>query len=420
MRNVFTAIFKFIARFLAVFLALLIILATIVVMLLSSIEHTLLNPLTSKQAFVKNKVYERLPAVAAREFSLVKNLLAGPCAEARLPTDAETQIARNCFNQSGNSSRPTGKLGPEGTALLNGMSSRQWEALIHHLFPADELQAMTESTLDETIGYFHGETDSVQMPLVHLKARLTDKADEELTVLLLESQPHCNAEQQAQIEDVDRNGTGAPPIFCSAAGETQLQLSTELQRRLKNVSAELPDNAIIIKSPAPSISVGLHRFFGKDRQSALQKINMARPHGLLLPFALLLLMTLFAVRSLRGWMRWWGIPLFIAGLITLLFGMVTFFMFDWFWTKYILLYLPSALSSGFGEISQDVAHSLTNDLAKWIMLEAGLITLLALGILYASSFVKPPPDPSLPPLAQPGIPGGPVIHPPLKKKSKGR
>ena len=81
MRNVSTAIFKFIARLLAVFLALLTILATIVVVLLSSIEHTLLNPLTSKQAFVKNKVYERLPAVAAREFSLVKNLLTGRCAE---------------------------------------------------------------------------------------------------------------------------------------------------------------------------------------------------------------------------------------------------------------------------------------------------------------------------------------------------
>ena len=94
-------------------------------------------------------------------------------------------------------------------------------------------------------------------------------------------------------------------------------------------------------------------------------------------------------------------------------------MFDQIWDKYVLHDLPPLLSSGFGEITQDVARTLTNDLAKWIMLPAGIITLLALGILYASSFVKPPPDPSLPPLAQPGTPGGPVIHPPLKKRGKG-
>jgi len=419
MRNGFTAIFKFIARLVAVFFALLTIIAIITVLLLSSIDHTLLNPRTSKQAFAKNKVYERLPSVAATEFSLVKNLLAGPCADTPLPTDIETQFARDCFSQSGNSSQPTGRLGPEGMALLNGLSSKQWETLIIYLFPADELQAMTESTLDETIGYFHGAGDSVQMPLVHLKARLTDKAGEELTLLLLESQPHCNAEQQAQIEAMDLNVAGAPPIFCSATGETQLQLSTELQRRLKNVSAELADNAILIKSPSPSIPPGLRRFFGEDRQTALQKINMALPYAPLLPFALLLLVTLFAVRSLKGWMRWWGIPIFIAGLMALISGVFIFFMFDQLWIKYVLHKLPPLFASGFGEITQDVAHSLTNDLAKWIMLEAGFITLLALSILYASSFVKPPPDPSLPPLAQPGTPGGPVIHPPQKKKRKG-
>jgi hypothetical protein len=413
MRNVFTAIFKFIARLVAVFLALLTVIATITVLLLSSIDHTLLNPRTSKQAFVKNKVYERLPTVAAREFSLVKSLFASPCA-----SNPETQLAKDCFSQSGNSSQPTGRLGPEGMALLNGLSSEQWETLILHLFPADELKIITESTLDETIGYFHGEGDSAQMPLVHLKARFTDKAGEGLTLLLLESQPPCSAEQQAQLKASDLNAEAAPPIFCSATGETHAQLSAELQRRLKNVSTELPDEVIIIKSPSPSIPSSFRRFFGEDRQTALQKLNMALPYAPLLPLVLLLLVALFAVRSLRGWMRWWGIPIFIAGLMTLIFGVLLFFMFDQIWTKYVLHTLPSALTSGFGEITQDVAHSLTNDLAKWFMLQAGIMTLLALGILYTSSFVKPPPDPSLPPLAQPGTPGGPVIHPPQKKRGK--
>ena len=395
MRNVFTAIFKFIARLVAVFLALLTIVATITMFLLTSIDHTVLNPRISKQAFIKNKVYERIPAVTAGEFSLVKSLFADQCAEA----------PQACANET--------------VSLLNGLSSKQWETLIIYLLPADELQTLTESTLDEALGYFKGETDSVQMPLAPLKARLTNQAGEELTVLLLESQPSCSAEQLLQIKAVDLNGIGVPPIICFTTGEIQLQLSEELQRRLKIISVELPETVIIIKRPSPSIPLSLRRFFGEDWQMALQKINMARPYVPFLPFGLLLLLALCAVRSLRGWMRWWSIPIFIAGLITLISGVILFFMFDQIWMKYILHTLPPLFVSGFGKITQDVVRTLTNDLAKRIMLQAGVLTLLALATLYASSFVKPPPDPSLPPLAQPGTPGGPVIHPSQKNKRKG-
>src|SRR5688572_22159 len=216
MRNVLTATFKFIARLFAIFLALLTIVATITVLLLLSIDHTILNPRTSKQAFIKNKVYERLPAVTAREFSLVKGLFANRCAETPQSCPIETMT------------------------LLNGLSTKQWEALVIHLLPEDELQTMTESTLDEAISYFRGETDTVQLPLAPLKTRLTGQSGEELSALLLSSQPACTAEQQVQIKDADLDSAGVPFITCSATSELQLQLSAELQRRLELISVELP------------------------------------------------------------------------------------------------------------------------------------------------------------------------------------
>jgi len=185
------------------------------------------------------------------------------------------------------------------------------------------------------------------------------------------------------------------------------------------ISSEMPEAAIIIKPPSQSIPTGLRALLGEDWQTALQKINMALPYAPLFPLVLLLLLALFTVRSLRGWMRWWGTPLFIAGLLTLIISLLLFFMFDQLWMKYVLNSLPLVLDSDFGQVTQDVARSLTKDLAKRLMLESGILTLLTVGILYASSFVKPPPDPSLPPLAQPGTPGGPVIHPSREKKRKG-
>ena len=395
MRNMLTVVFKFIARLIAIFLAVLTIVATISVLLLLSIDHTILNPHTSKQAFIKNKVYERLPAVTAGEFSLVKGLFADQCNKTSQACPIET------------------------TTLLNSLSTKQWEALVIHLLPEDELQTVIESTLDEVISYFRGETDSVQIPLASLKARLTGQSGEELTKLLLSSQPACTAEQQVQIKVVDLNSTGVPLITCAATGELQLQLSAEVQRRLKIISAELPETVIIIKRPSLSMPPGLRSFLGEDWQAALQKLNMGLSNAPLLPFALLILLALFSVRSLRGWMRWWSIPIFIAGLVTLIFGTLLFFMFDQLWMKYILPTLPLLFASGFGQVTQDVARTLTNDLAKRVLLQAGVLSLLALATLYASSFLKPPPDPSLPPLAQPGTPGGPVIHPSQQKKRKG-
>ena len=118
-------------------------------------------------------------------------------------------------------------------------------------------------------------------------------------------------------------------------------------------------------------------------------------------------------------MRWWSIPIFIAALSALIIGVILLFMFDQIWMKYILHNLPPLFASGFSDIAEDVTRTLANDLAKRIMVQAVVLTLLALAIFYASSFVKPPPDPSLPPLAQPGTPGGRVIHPSQEKKRKG-
>jgi hypothetical protein len=93
-----------------------------------------------------------------------------------------------------------------------------------------------------------------------------------------------------------------------------------------------------------------------------------------------------------------------------------FFMFDSIWVNYVLIHLPPLLTSGFGEIIYGIAHSLTNDLSQHLMLQAGVVTLLALVVILISNHVPPPPDPSLPPLAQPGTPGGPVLNPRKKKK----
>ncbi|MCI0549621.1 MAG: hypothetical protein L0287_01565 [Anaerolineae bacterium] len=408
MRKVFAVTLKLIA----ILLTALTIITTVIVLLLLSFNRILLDPQTYKQALAENKVYEQLPAITAEEFSLVKSLLIKPC--------AETLIANSCLDQAVDTSHSgettTGRLGIEGTAFINGLNQDQWKNLVIYLLPPTDLQESAETTVDETIAYFKGETDTVRMHLMNVKARLSSMTDEELTPLLLDSQPACTLEQQTLIMSGDISNEGSLPIFCPATGGTSQVLLLDLQRRLNIVASEIPEDIIFVKPPSPSNPPSLQNFIGKDLQVTLQKINANAQFIPFLPVAMLLLVTLFGVRSLRGLLRWWGIPIFIAGLFTLILGIFIFFMFDWIWLKYVLTHLPPLLTSGFGEIIYGVADSLANDLSKQMMLQAGIVILLALGVILISNRLPPPPDPSLPPLAQPGTPGGPVLNPNRKKK----
>ena len=411
MRNISATILKIIA----IILAALTIIATIFVLLLSSFNRILLNPQAYKQAFTENKVYEQLPVVTAEECSLVKSLLVERC--------KERTTAGSCLDQAVSTSQPgattsKGGLGIEGTAFLNGINEDQWNALVVHLLTPENLQDSAESAVNETIAYLKGETDTVTMPLTNIKARWTSMMDEELIPLLLNSQPICTLEQQTLIMSPGFGEVGSPSIFCSATGGTAQLLSLDLQRRLNSVASEIPDCAVLIKPPSPSNPPSLQRLMGKDLQDTLQTLHNNSQYLPLLPFALLVLVSVLSVRSLRGLLRWWGIPVFLGSLLTLILGIVVFFMFDQIWLNYVLTHLPPLLTSGFGEIIYGVAHSLANDLSQHLMLEAAIVTLFSLGVIIISTHITPPPDPSLPPLAPPGAPGGPVLNPNRKKKKR--
>jgi hypothetical protein len=513
MRKIFAAIPTLLARFIAVLLATLTIVATILVLLLSSVDRTLLNAGTYKRAFSENQVYDQLPALLSQQLSTDQRLAADPCAEyplvcaiedaspelqtcltkslgmvaledigsgRRKPTAAETESTQLCLDRFAIASQPAFESGLANNSLLDGASEKartcarqrlgdeiytalanterpatlaetqviemcieesaappasaipglsdgqrallknltpaQWDALIFHVLPPDDAQSMLESAFAELVSFFKGEADTARMPLAPLKAHLTGEAGETLITLLLDSQPTCTPEQQAQIEAGDFGDDEAPPILCAAEGDTLRKLTAELQRRLNDAASEIPEDAALI-DPLPEIAPsGIWRLLGNDPQVVRQKIYTGIRFSPLFVLFLLLLLALFGVRSLRGCMRWWGIPIFIAGLITLGIGFAGLSRFDWAWERYAVPEIPSAVDSNLSEMGRQLTQALVNDLSKWMVLEAGMVVLVALAVLIGSFHVTPPPDPSLPPLRPPGTPGGPVLVRPISKR----
>ena len=304
----------------------------------------------------------------------------------REPTEAETQQINTCFDQIGDSSQPNRPQVAGPMVFLNNLTSEQWQALILHLLPPDDLQYMIESTLDQAFAYFNGETNTAKIPLDKLKARLTGQAGEDFILLLINVQPPCTEDQLSQINTGDFGEDGKSPVLCLASGKSLDTLLTELQKQLTEAVSTIPVESVFIKPPSSSDPSSGNGPLGKDPQTALRWIHRGLNLSPLLPLVLLLLVTLFGVRSRKGWLLWWGIPIFIVGLITLSIGVAAKPLFEWAWGKFALAKIPVLLStSDLPVIGHDIVRFAIKDLSKWIMIEASLISLLGLGAIIFSS-----------------------------------
>jgi hypothetical protein len=251
---------------------------------------------------------------------------------------------------------------------------------------------MAESALDETFAYINGERDTASVPLDEFKTNLISEGGDDLIQLILSAQPRCTEEQIAQLRSTSFGEEETPPIICAASGEMLDVLSTELRSQLSEAISSIPDKATFIKPPSTSDSSSENGpFSGKNPQEVLKKINLVVRLSPLLPLVLLLLVAVFGVRSMKGWLRWWGIPILIVGLITLTIGIALRPLLDWTWINYIVVKIPPLVSPSWGEFGHSLAVSVIRDFAKWIMIEAALIFTLGLGGVIGAYFIKPKP-----------------------------
>ena len=147
----------------------------------------------------------------------------------------------------------------------------------------------------------------------------------------------------------------------------------------------MPDEAQIIKPASPSSSIQ-----GGGPEGVLTAVRYLHRYvwlGLLVPLALLLVVMLFGVRSRKGWLRWWGIPLFIAGLLTLGLGIAAVPALDWAWVGYIADKIPPLFSSSLSGMGHELADSVVRELSQTIMLVAGAASLIGLVAIVGSFFV---------------------------------
>ncbi|MBT3188597.1 MAG: hypothetical protein HN736_07065 [Anaerolineae bacterium] len=394
---------KTLAKFIAVLSAILFVISLVAALFLYSLEKNAFDAETYKEALQDEGVYERLPAVIGDQ--LVSTMGIDRCAEnpvtcdlenrsptldiclekalgseayqalsnnERSPSDAEKVRYIPCFNEYGYPAIE--KNDNPITPLIGNLTAKDWELLIIALIPPDDLENMSEETIDQLFAFLNGSTDSASISFRSLKNRLVSEAGTDAVMRLIEAQPSCTASDLLKLANLSAESA---MVFCNPPEITKPLLRPFIEIKLKIASATIPEEKVFLQKTN----------MGNDFIDA-QSTRLLMRLSPLLPIILLLLITMLVVRSLYSWLRWWGIPLLTTGIISLILSLMTAPILQVFFSMPFIGGMSMDVSGSVTELIYDLLQTITHRLVENIAIYALILIVLGLVMTIGSIFAK--------------------------------
>lgn len=367
------------ARLIAGVLALLFIITLVVSLFLFNAQGQFGKADLYKQVLIKERVYDSLPRFLSLQ--IAKSMTYNPCEE-----DPST-----CENQDEEASEDDEGGPPD---YFKNLDAAQWELLLREILTHEWVQTQTESIIDQFFEFLDSEetVPSIRISLVEVKLQLTGRRGVETVMILLEGQPACTEEQLREIKDsFATDDLEMDLLSCQPPQEILNTYLTTIEENLQEFVGELPDEAIIGENFMEEGS-------GKrsdDEDGNLQigtlmrRVRTNMRLSPIVPVVLLLLIAVFGVRSFRDLLRWWGIPLFISGLVALIISVLSMPIFNWLLRTYVEGQIPGYLSQEFVDFGFEIGRSAMRSFVKTVTIQAGGIALVGLVMTTLSAFIRP-------------------------------
>lgn len=326
---------------LAALCAILFILTGTATLLLFNIEQRAFEAATYKQAFEEQHLYDRMPAILA--------------------TAVQGMIAQN----------------PGTYPFLKELSVEDWQATIASLLPPEELRAVADGALDSTFDYVNNEADTAVITLVPIKARLAGQTGVGIVTEFLSTQPACTIEQ---LQQMALGFLGGNIALCNPPPEAMGLIAPFLESQMGTVISAIPDEIIII-----------HGTDSGTPNDPRLRLHLVRSTVRFLPyfvFLLLLAIAVFAVRSIRDLLVWWGWPLATTGffgfVIALVGGPAMGLFLQFIIQTQGLIPLPPLLAPTITETLSGVA----GELVKPVIWQGLTLTIIG-GIMFVVGYFLP-------------------------------
>ena len=327
-------------QFIATICAILFILSAVIVLLLINVEAKAFSSATYKQAFADQRLYERMPEILA--------------------TALTSTMGQNI----------------NAIPFLRALAPEDWQNTITMLLPPEELKATADNALDATFDYLNGRSSSAALSLIPLKTQLAGPSGMNVVLQILSLQPACTAEQLTQMA---LGLLGGQIALCNPPPEAVNLMTPFLQSQLQTMTTVIPNEVTFI----PGTLSGTPQ----DPRLQLNRVRFVIKLTPLVPVLLLLAVTVFAVRSLRDWLTWWGWPFMIAGVSCVLIGLLGAPLVGWILQLLIqgqgTLPIPPVLISSIVETSSEVAQ----EILLPVMIQGALLGFAGLGMAILGIFL---------------------------------
>ena len=320
--------------------AVLFVISGVIALLAFNIEGKAFTSATYKQAFENQNLFVRIPKILANALytSNAENVNADP--------------------------------------YLKALSVGDWEATITSLLPPEELKTITANTLDAIFDYLNGNTDSAVISILPIKKQLAGDSGLKALNQILHAQPDCTAEQLLQL---GLGLFGGDIALCNPPEELMGLMTPLIESQLQVMTIAFPDEVTLISGarsdtpddPRPKL----------DRVRTLMKITPV------FPLLFLFILTIFAVRSLMDWLRWWGWPFLITGgvtsLIALLGAPVLALIFQAVLKTQGPNFIPTILISTMSE----TVGAVTGQILEPVAIEGLVLAILGLGMVIVAAYL---------------------------------
>ena len=190
-------------------------------------------------------------------------------------------------------------------------------------------------------------------------------------------------------------GSGDGSVFCRPPDDVLGQVKPDIRSQLDKYLIEMPDQQVLL-SPDTGENSSSNGPLGKGLPAGIRLAHLIMRLSPDLPLGFLLLVSLLAVRTLKGWLRWWGIPIFISGLLSLVWALFISASFERGWVDLLASRIPSTLSLGLVTLGHDLARAILQSLTGTIIFTSLLIAVFGIAMWIVSAFVKTPGKPEPP------------------------
>src|SRR5258706_12269244 len=305
-----------------------------------NIELKAFTSATYKQAFENQNLYERIPEILAN--ALYKNI-------------AENQNA---------------------DPYLKALTIEDWRATIASLLPPEELKTLTNDTLDSIFDYLNGKTNSAVISLLPFKNHLASPSGIQAIKQILSAQPDCTAEQLLQLGlGLLKGNIG----LCNPTQELMGLMTPLLESQLQVLTLAIPNEVTLIsgnRSNTPD-----------DPRIKLNRVRALMKATPFFPLALLFGISVFAIRSLLDWLKWWGYPFLITGTISSLMAFIGSPIFGWIVQRILQIQFASLLPAILFSTMLETVSAVTSQILKPTLIEGSILAVLGLGMVVVAAFL---------------------------------